>query len=242
MHDESCFITLTYDEDNVPHLPDNTGYTLDKKNMVNFMKRLRDSIYPKKISFFQCGEYGENLGRPHHHAIIFGYAFPDKKLARKDERGYEIYQSEELKKLWPAGNHTIGNADIEAIAYVCRYVLKKQFGHNNSDHYGGAEPEYVTMSRRPAIGKLFYQKYGSDITNYDRVVRVDGVCTRPPRYYDKLLERQDVEKYKKTKTERRENAIEIDRMELKRRREYLKHQLKLYERKFENGSSTIQHF
>ena len=44
------------------------------------MKRLRKK-YGSKIRFFQCGEYGELYGRPHYHACLLNFDFPDKEYA-----------------------------------------------------------------------------------------------------------------------------------------------------------------
>ena len=74
MHEDNCFITLTFDDD---HLGDGS---LKVSDFQNFMKRLRQAIAPKKVRFFHCGEYGAKLSRPHHHACLFGFDFPDKVL------------------------------------------------------------------------------------------------------------------------------------------------------------------
>ena len=50
------------------------------------------------------------------------------------------------------------------------------------------KPEYVTMSRRPGIGRFWYDLFGrSDVHSHDRVV-VKGREMRPPRYYDKIFQ------------------------------------------------------
>lgn len=85
LYDDNCFITLTYNEENLPY-----GESLNKRDFQLFMKKLRKAIAPKKIRFFACGEYGTNqdltnldtLGRPHFHAIIFNHDFADKTLCR----------------------------------------------------------------------------------------------------------------------------------------------------------------
>ena len=50
MHKENCFVTLTYNDDNLP--PD---LSLDKRAFQLFMKRLRKRV-KVPIRFFACGE------------------------------------------------------------------------------------------------------------------------------------------------------------------------------------------
>ena len=57
------------------------------------MKRLRKKLHPLKIRFFHCGEYGDKTRRPHYHALIFGYSFPDRKLFKKSKSG-DLYTSD----------------------------------------------------------------------------------------------------------------------------------------------------
>ncbi len=55
LYEENCFITLTYNDENLP-----TDNSLDKQHWVLFMKKFRKKIAPHKIRFFMCGEYGED--------------------------------------------------------------------------------------------------------------------------------------------------------------------------------------
>jgi hypothetical protein len=43
MHEDNCFITLTYNDDCVPRLPDGQ-LTLYQKHMADFNKRFRERI------------------------------------------------------------------------------------------------------------------------------------------------------------------------------------------------------
>ena len=82
--DREGFITLTYADEYLP-----TGGVLVKRDLVNFFKRLRKAISPRKIRYFACGEYGTRTCRPHYHAIVFGI----------DSRDSDI-----VAKAWPFGN------------------------------------------------------------------------------------------------------------------------------------------
>lgn len=122
LHDENCFITLTYDPEHLPIYFRDDGPalgTLCKEDFQNFMKRLRERI-GTKIRFFHCGEYGEQLGRPHYHAIIFGYDFADKTPIEVSDGGHNQFVSEMLTEVWGKGRCTIGAVTFDSAAYVAR--------------------------------------------------------------------------------------------------------------------------
>lgn len=191
LHEQSQFLTLTYDEENIP-----ADRSLRKTHFQQFMKRYRKWL-DKKISFFHCGEYGSQLNRPHYHAIIFGHSFGDKyQFGVNPKTKDKYYRSERLEKLWPFGYSTIGDVTFQSCAYVARYVMKKQTGKKAEQHYQivdsetgelykDLQPEYSTCSLKPAIGKGWFEKYESDVFPDDFVV-LNGKKYRVPRYYDKL--------------------------------------------------------
>lgn len=184
LYDENSFLTLTYNDENIP-----PSGSLVKSDFQDFMKRLRKSIAPKKVRYYHCGEYGETLARPHYHALLFGHDFEDKKFFSK--RGENsLFVSDTLSKLWPFGFSVVGEVTFQSAAYVARYVMKKVTGEKAVDHYGERVPEYTTMSRRPGIGKGWYEKFKADVYPHDRVI-VRGYPTRPPRFYDEQLGRED---------------------------------------------------
>lgn len=233
LHEDNCFITLTYDDD---HLPE--GNTLVKKDYVDFMKRLRKRYQDDhKIRFFHCGEYGDNFERPHHHACLFGHDFEDKRLLRV-KGGVKLYTSEILRELWPYGYNTIGEVNFDSAAYVARYVTKKITGEDAEKHYNGREPEYITMSRRPGIGNDWFLKYKNDILESDRVYVRQGVLARPARFYDKIYERMDKDAFEVLKSLRKKKASENtdntrERLEVKERLQNLK--FKQIKRSYENA-------
>lgn len=71
-----------------------------------------------------CGEYGENYGRPHFHACVFGLDFPDRVIHSRTGSDHFIYRSEILEKLWPFGFSSVADFSFETAAYVARYVMK----------------------------------------------------------------------------------------------------------------------
>lgn len=184
-HDEMMFITLTYQNDPI---------TLIKKDVQNFMKRLRKSVYPKKIKFFACGEYGENYARPHYHIIVFGHEFPDKKHIKTTETGEKLYISDSLTNLWKRGICNFGNVTPASCRYVAGYVVKKITGARKDEYYQGRLPEFVTMSRgnrlnpENSIGRQWFDKYHNELFVDDFVI-IDGKKSKIPKYYEKRMEK-----------------------------------------------------
>lgn len=121
-HKASCFLTLTYSDETLPKDGD-----LKASDWDAFIKRTRKHFEREsntKLRFLMCGEYGEQLLRPHFHAIIFGTEFPDREpfFIR---RGNPFFRSQVLERLWPHGYATIGEATYSTAAYVARYITKK---------------------------------------------------------------------------------------------------------------------
>ena len=203
LHEDNCFLTLTYDD---AHLPDNGG--LNKRHFQLFMKKLRKSIAPKKVRYYMCGEYGEATARPHYHAIIFGHWFTDQAFLFNTANGHAVYTSPTLRKLWKYGHVTMGTVTFESAAYVARYIMKKVTGEKAEEHYKRVDPdtgevhsiapEYTAMSRRPGIGRDWYDKYADDVFPSDTVV-MRGQPMRPPRFYDNLYADADVIKAQRKK-------------------------------------------
>lgn len=204
MHPENCFITLTYNDENAQ-------YDLIYRHYQKFMKRLRKAFPGKSIRFYMAGEYGELNGRPHFHACIFGHDFQDKYAFTKLPSGALLYRSEQLESLWPFGYSTIGEVTFESAAYVARYVMKKKHGSNAKEHYwsisaetGEARqisPEFNKMSLKPGIGKLWLDKYKSDVYPNGTCI-VNGMKIKPPRYYEKQYKELEPLNYERLQHER----------------------------------------
>lgn len=176
LHDDNSFVTLTYDDEHVPMRDGNC--TLRPSDYVLFMKRLR--LVKPGVRFFQCGEYGETNGRPHHHALLFNCHFGDRTVWREG-RDYPLYRSEVLEKLWKFGHCEIGEVNFTTAAYVAKYTCKQ-----SARLLPGQFPEYLTMSRRPGIGRAWLDKWLGDVYPNDAVIS-EGREYRPPRYYENIL-------------------------------------------------------
>lgn len=204
LHADNSFITLTYSDENLPYRG-----TLVKRDFQLFMKRLRRRS-GAKFKFYYCGEYGENFGRPHYHACLFGYDFPDKEIftVRND---YPVWRSSLLEELWPYGFSEIGTVTFESAGYVARYILKKQTGKSAEDHYSRVDPEtgeiyqllpeYTNMSNRGGIGKDWITKFKDDVYPSDEVI-VNGIPVKPPKFYDRQFEILYPDEYVKLKRAR----------------------------------------
>lgn len=227
----NCFITLTYDDD---HLPKDGG--LVKRDFQLFMKKFRKFVDVEEFGFarlryFHCGEYGERTNRPHYHACIFGFDFPDKVLFR-DVNGIKLYTSKMLSDLWGKGFVTVGDVNFESASYVARYVLKKSAAFYGTDSYLDKETgvlkqrEYVTMSRRPGIGYEWYKKFKSDIYPHD-FLYMRGRKMRGPKYYDALFELDDPVTCARLKEERSVSVVMNEDSTIERLR--VREQVKLAE-------------
>jgi hypothetical protein len=222
LHEDNAFITLTYDEEHVP-----SDGSLDHSHFQKFFKRLRRSLPPDypPVKYYMCGEYGDvqpgwphkELGRPHYHALVFGYDWPDKELFGT-RGGYEIFGSELLAHQWQLGHVELGTVTFESACYTAGYVSKKlkrsHYGYN--DRYNTRDtltgelavrsPEYCQMSRggkkrqkdgtvtsTGGIGKEWFDKYRGDLDK--DFITMRGQRMRPPKYYDRLEREEDADKF-----------------------------------------------
>lgn len=202
LHQENAFLTLTYDEDNIP-----TTGSLFYEDFQLFMKRYRKIA---KVRFYMCGEYGDETFRPHYHACIFGHNFPDRVLLKTTKAGSKIYTSPTLDKLWPHGLTSIGDVNFDSAAYVARYCMSKITGPEAKHAYRRYSsevdeihmdmetgeiysheltPEFNKMSLKPGIGAEWFNKYRTDVYPHDYVV-INGKEVKPPKFYDKLYSRE----------------------------------------------------
>lgn len=216
LYKQNCFITLTYEDKQLPE-----HGSLKYSDFQRFMKRLRKHTGLNRVRFYMCGEYGSETQRPHYHACIFGYDFPDKKPWRKTGSGSQSYRSASLERLWTHGNSEIGDVTFESAAYVARYCVQKVTGKNAKAHYGERTPEFNKMSLKPGIGANWFELWKKDVYPHDYVV-IRGKETKPPKYYDKLLKRIDPDALEMIKENRELDGYRHhqdnspDRLEVKR--------------------------
>jgi len=203
LHDQNCFITLTYSNENLPH-----HASLVKRDLQLFLKKLRKK-FGSGIRFYGCGEYGERGDRPHYHACLFNFNFPDREKWLS-QNGNTYYISAILNEIWGKGWCTIGDVTFESAAYCAKYIMKKITGERAKAHYGNRIPEFTQMSRGSkklktgGIGKNWFDKYSPDIYNHDIMVLRGGIKMRPPKYYDKKYKEINPTKFEALTLKRKE--------------------------------------
>nr|QJB21659.1 MAG: replication initiator protein [Microvirus sp.] len=160
LHERSCFVTLTYDDNNCPE-------TVSVASLQAFFKRFRAAIAPQRIRFFACGEYGDLSGRPHYHAIIFGV-----------DRNFQTH----MEAAWMAGFVHCGDVTFDSACYVARYALKKQKGEVDRK-----KQPFVVMSRRPGIGHDVAIRDVASMKARDGVIFKGHKISLPRYYAEKVL-------------------------------------------------------
>lgn len=204
-HARSSFLTLTYETDPV---------SLDVDDLQRFFKRVRKSGL--RVRHYSCGEYGSRLSRPHFHVCLFGEDFLDD--SQSWSKG--LWISPRLEELWGHGYCVAGSLSFESAAYVARYVTKKITGDDAIDHYTRVDeltgevhavrPEFSVMSRggrsakgqAAGIGADWWRRFGREVARDDSCL-ARGHESKPPRYYDELLERVDAAAHQAIKDRRR---------------------------------------
>lgn len=182
------FVTLTYDENNVPIQITDGDYirqkdanqnqymygtkTLVKKDLQDYIKRVRKTD-PKKtgmLKYYAIGEYGGKTLRPHYHVLVWNYSQK---------------QEDALIQKWTYGHVDVGNVEDASIHYVTGYLVtaNEQFTHR--------QKEFAVMSK--GIGKAYIQRNAKIHANPDYpevnefTVSNNGYRQTMPRYYRDMI-------------------------------------------------------
>lgn len=139
--DRCLFVTLTYDEENMPYtLPDAGEAPLGNLEPDHFRKWLDAARKRHAVRYLWVGEYGEESGRPHYHMMAFGVSGPD--------------MLEEIGR-WQYGRiNDVQWMNPGRAAYISGYTTKK-LTNPDLEVLNGRHPEIVRMSRRPALGDRY---------------------------------------------------------------------------------------
>lgn len=199
LHKESCFITLTYNENNLPK-----NATLDPVHLKRFIDRLSKYIKRKEnkdicIRYFSCGEYGDKEYRPNYHIAVFGWVPKDLRYFKNTIKQTALYLSSIVEKIWGNGFISVGlDMSSKALIYLTKYMTKLQKWNKKN------KAPFVRMSNRPGIGagwlaeyridgrKIVYTKFKRDVYTTD-LIYDNGFTKKPPKYYDRIAEKLGVD-------------------------------------------------
>ena len=174
MHQNSCFVTLTYNDLHQNFVPHPEAKNLKQSNLVPddmtaFLARLRKT---GAYRYYAVGEYGDKTERAHWHLILFGIG---------------IEEHDRIANAWKKdgediGFITVGEFNAARAAYCANYIQKKLT--KNNDALDGRYPEHSRKSQSlgmPAIRLLediCYTKSGCEhmtqIRDVPRSFRFDG--------------------------------------------------------------------
>lgn len=177
---ESVFVTLTYNDDNLPQ-----DFSVHKEDLQRFFKRLRKRFSDRKIKYFACGEYGEKSCRPHYHAIIFGLGMQELEYYYPDKKNIASFVIEDL---WPYGNNVLGTVTYDSCRYVCDYIQKAYLGKGADDYYIGMEKPFQLVSQ--GLGKEYALNNAEEIKRRLGMTLM-GRSVGLPRYYKNKLDISD---------------------------------------------------
>ena len=245
------FVTLTYDDDHIitkdrSLLSSKGTLTLYPKDLQDFLKRLRfhwekdhgwskivsdqdpDRVINAGIRFYAAGEYGSTTFRPHYHILLFNTPIYDLVPFFVNQQGDTVYTSDEIQSIWGNGHVTIGEMNWQTAAYTARYVMKKQKGKGAAEHYeaAGIYPEFVRMSRKPGIGRFYFEAHKDEIykdlsperSDYitlaqASIILPNGREVNAPKYFDKIYQLENpafVEFLKQTRRKIADQKLDTD--------------------------------
>lgn len=165
---KSLFLTLTYDDDQIP-MSENGLPTLNKRDFQLFMKKLRKKS-PLTLKYYAIGEYGSRTMRPHYHAIMFNAS------------------EKHITEIWDKGITHVGQVTGKSMAYVTgytnKYILNKYTRQDGDDRLN----QFNLISK--GLGKGLVTQQLQDYYNHAQsdIIKVDGDTFTLPRYVkDKML-------------------------------------------------------
>lgn len=166
-HEFSSFITLTYDDVNLP-----ADGSLRPSDMQLWLKRFRKRVAPLSIRYFGCGEYGDRTYRPHYHLAVFGYRGCTVGFLKNG--ACQCQQCLIVRETWGLGHVMVGELTVKSAQYITGYVAKKMTRPDNPV-LQGRHPEFARMSLRPGIGAGAVPDVASAVMQYKYDAKVGDV-------------------------------------------------------------------
>lgn len=179
----ALFITLTYDEKNVPWETDGKikHRTLKREHLIRFHKNVRQfqdryfkntlKVEPSdyQIKYYSVGEYGTKTRRPHYHLIMLNIHDGVK---------------DRIDRLWGKGFVKVGDVNGKSIAYTTKYLIDYDTRISNLP----IEKPFSIMSKNIGLNYLdknakFHYEEGDDPKDWKLYCFNDGFKQTLPRYY-----------------------------------------------------------
>ena len=208
LYKNNSFITLTYNDENLPK-----DKSVNVRDLQLFFKSLRKKLGKTKIRYFACGEYGSQTLRPHYHIGLYNYKPKDEKIFKFNKRKDIVYVSKEIEKIWGKGFITVGELTLESAAYIARYTQKKIYEkHDEILEKLGRKKEFILTSRRPGIGLHVV----ADVEEFEKIKRNFGIFIKQKsKIVLKNIPRIIREKWKEIDALEYYNAAEKNRLDKK---------------------------
>lgn len=193
----SCFITLTYNKENLP------SNGVEKEALQKFIKRLRKQLYKNDIDikYFACGEYGKRNARPHYHINIIGWIPEDLRFFGKSKSSQSLYRSTIVEKLWKFGFVWVEPCDFKTAKYTAKYMQKYAITNDKLNK------PFLLMSK--GLGKDF----ATEKIIENKKIYYDGQVYPIPRYFMTKLEDfngfEKLKEFRKKQAELRDSLIDV---------------------------------
>lgn len=159
---------------------------------LRFYKKLDKYDYFTSSSIQKIWDFGANLS----HEPLDN---PDQKVYNVDTGKWCV------TPLTTRGLVIIGEVNWDTCAYTARYVMDKLKGPDANFYVEqGVEPPFSLMSRRPGIGRQYYDDHDCYEYSYINVATPQGGKKfQAPKYFDRLLESDDPERFAEIKQRRK---------------------------------------
>lgn len=185
----TLFITLTYDNENIPTMSDGTQ-CFDNHHISCYLSRVRTYMhrtYKMSFKYVITGEYGEQYQRPHYHGIVF-----IETLANIDPN--DIIAKFQIEWKHGISEIDIPNSPNAVYSYVSHYIMKGNYSAIPKETEGTKTTKFrlhtsgnlgINYLRDPEASKYYH-----DPRNYSEVlVQGDNYnhLQQLPRYYRKKI-------------------------------------------------------